>query len=685
MLGTSVACLAQVPADFPQYVVPGHDAPMGTLRALFWHHYQTTRPLAPLWDEWLVNATIWPAREGEQRNASRNRWAATLASRRINEEGYVHTQQHDGPAHAEGWPFPTWMQAGGIGWHFRPLGVAGYEAPIVAPDGWQLVGAESQSVNERGWLVELTQPLATAQSPPFSMEASRAPWLRINWWAEGLEGGSCYVEWTTAEHPEFSPSRRVAFAPANTEGVERGPESRTMIPLYRNAEWRGTITGLRIGFENKQPAKVVIHSIHTASDTRHNVNNLNFVRGCHDYFLWTRDVSFLRDQIGRIRRAMRYVETEFQTREKKCIYTTWPGHEGRSGVRWADGQKSILPGEGVGSNYWDLLPFGGYDALATIYYYDALLDLADLEEIIANNREWDIPNESAYAPSDLRKHAAEVKQEYGKRFWNAKTGRFGTMDLEGKLYDYGFTFLNNEAVCFGIATVPQAESIYRWMAGERIVEGDTSTGADIYHWRFGPRSTTLRNTDYYFWGWSAPEGIAWGDQVQDGGAVLGWTHYDLMMRLNASGPDSAAERLSEIAAWYDDVTAAGGYREYYAADRSRGSLQGGGTAGGLGLDCEFFESVLATQPMLYGFLGFKPTVNGFSIDPQLPADWPALTITNIHLHDYVLTVTANRDGTIDIEGTGPADRELVVESGSKVQLGNVKGVRAKLEQVKHDR
>jgi len=40
-----------------------------------------------------------------------------------NAEGYVHSQQHDGPAHAEGWPFPLWSQAGGIGWHFAPIGV----------------------------------------------------------------------------------------------------------------------------------------------------------------------------------------------------------------------------------------------------------------------------------------------------------------------------------------------------------------------------------------------------------------------------------------------------------------------------------------------------------------------------------------------------------------------------------
>ena len=108
-------------------------------------------------------------------------------------------------------------------------------------------------------------------------------------------------------------------------------------------------------------------------------------------------------------------------------------------------------------------------------------------------------------------------REYGtRRFWNPTTQRFGTVDLDGNIHDYGFTFLNNEAVTHGFATREQAAAIHAWLAGARTVEGDTSTGADIYRWRFGPRSTTKRNVEYYFWGWSNPERIAWGYQVQDG-------------------------------------------------------------------------------------------------------------------------------------------------------------------------
>jgi len=343
------------------------------------------------------------------------------------------------------------------------------------------------------------------------------------------------------------------------------------------------------------------------------------------------------------------------------VYTTWPGHEGRSGVRWVDGKKMIVRGEGIGSNYWDLLPFGGEDALATIYYYDAVLDLAELEEQIAAHPEWNIAvGADAFNAADLRRHADEVRAYGRKRFWNERTGRFGTVDLGGVLHDYGFTFLNNEAVYYGFASPEQAASIHAWLAGQRTVEGDTSTGPDIYHWRFGPRSTTKRNIDYYFWGWSAPESIPFGYQVQDGGAVLGFSFHDLMARLMTAGPDDAVKRLSEICTWFDETQAAGGYRAYYS-DPKRGTLQGGGPPGGLGLDREFFESILVPQVMLYGFLGFKPTVSGCEIAPRLPAAWPSLTVTRIRLHEHVLDILV-QGKSIQVTDHGPREGALEIKA-----------------------
>jgi Glycosyl hydrolase family 65, C-terminal domain len=675
-----------IPDDFPTFTIPGHEKEMASLRALYWKHYEPAGPLIPLWDEWMSSATLWPALgSGSELDKMRRRWATAFSGRILNAEGYVLTEQHDGPAHAEGWPFPRWMDVGGTGWHFRGTGIPGYDAPLVTPANWEVTGGKNGDVNEKGWVVELDpreilpspHPTgrgikgegfsSTIRTPPFSLDAKKAPWLRINWWAAGLDGADCHVEWTTKDQPEFTPENRAYFSPAlSSDPKASAPntslrETRTMIPLYRLPTWKGTITSLRFQFANIGPAHLVIKSIHTACDTRQTVNNPNFIRGCRHYFLWTRDLTFLRSQIGRMRTAMRFMMSEFDTRQRKCVFTTWPGHEGRSGVRISpDGKKSVLPGEGIGGNYWDILPFGGEDALATIYYYDSVLGLAELEEDIIKHPEWCVARGAdAFDPNDLRHHASEVRDYGTHRFWNEKTGRFGTVDLDGVLHDYGFTFLNNEAICFGFAIPGQAQSIRDWISGRRIVSGDSATAADIYHWSFGPRSTTRRNIDYYFWGWSAPESVPWGYQVQDGGAVLGFSYHDLMSRLQIEGPDSAWLRLKEILAWFDETQAAGGYREYYK-DPSRGTMQGANVPGGLGLDKEFFESILPPQIMIYGFLGLRPTADGFAIAPHLPKEWPSLSVSRIHLHDKVLDIAVH-DKSISLTGISPGPDAIVAE------------------------
>ena len=183
-----------VPDDFPRFDVPGFEKEMTSLRSLFWLHYEPAGPLIPLWDEWMPMSTLWPAREGDEASGMRARWATALARRMMNAEGYIHTEQHDGPAHAEGWPFPKWNDAGGMGWHFRGTGIPAYEAPLVTPEGWNLKGVEKGEINEKGWAIRLAEPGATLQPPGFSINARQSPWLRINWWATGLEGANCFVE-----------------------------------------------------------------------------------------------------------------------------------------------------------------------------------------------------------------------------------------------------------------------------------------------------------------------------------------------------------------------------------------------------------------------------------------------------------------------------------------------------------
>lgn len=653
-----------IPDDFPRFQVPGYEKTMQSLRELHWLHYPGAGPKATLWDEWLSAPGLWPATfHVNLSNVMREQWSRVLSERIMDPEGYVATHQHASIAHQLGWPFPFWNQGqGGYGWHFSfkdTVGPPWRTDRLSTRAGWTLTGAEDAGIGEEGWSLKLTASNAALTAPARTIDSFQSPFIQLRWRAVGLGSGQPYLEWRTKGQPAFSPEQRIYFAPVESASTMHY----TMIPCYRHPRWKGQeIAQLRIGFGNPQPgAQVVVQALFTQYDTRHNINSQNFVRGCATYFWWTRDLEFLRRNINRMRLALRYVMTEHQALERKVVFTDWVGHDGRAGIqRNPDDSKRLLYGVGIGNNYWDLLPFGHLDSYATIHYYDALRYMAQIEEEIAAHPEWDVPRGVlSFTPQFLRRHAAEVKAAGNRMFWNAKTGRFTAgVDADGKMHDYGFTFVNCEAIAYDFATPAHARSILQWLSGERIVEGDTAKGADIYHWRFAPRATTRRNLEYYGWFWSAPEAIPWGGQVQDGGAVLGFSYHDLMARLKVRGPDDAWRRLQEIVRWFDEVQAAGGYRAYYNGQRE-GTLQGGGTAGGLGLDQEFFESVLVPQTMLRGFLGFEPAADGFRLNPQLPQEWTSLAIDRIRWQNLILTIRADRQ-SIEVRKEGVSEKPCFI-------------------------
>lgn len=676
---------------FPEFIVPGHEAQMEQLRELFRLHH-SPRSRCSLWDAWLPMSVLWPAIGAEESaDAMRAFYRESLLTRPIDEEGYVSTRQHRGLAHSEGWPFPLWTQAGGIGWHFSLAGDAygqQHGARLATSlDGWELAGIENRGIDpRRGLTLALGETQATLTTPAVDVDTFVSPFVRLEWAFRGMASDARpYLAWTSAEEPQFDAGRRVFFkSPSAEEGL-----AYSNVRMYDHPLWTGRFTRLRIGFENSGPAEVTVKSLITAVDSRHPTNNSVFVQACCDYFNWTGDGAFLRESLPRMRSAVAYSIREFATRENGCVLVPWIGHCGRTGfVTLPGGGKKLFNGRGVGNNYWDLLPFGHKDCLATIYLYAALCRMADLERKIESHPEWSLPGpEAEWSAAALRRHVEDIRARAGKVFWNENTGRFAAcIDADGAKHDYGYTFLNLEAIFYGFADPAQARSILDWVGGARTVEGDTAAGEDIYHWRFAPRASTRRNVDWYMWVWHRPESIPWGGQVQDGGAVLGFSYHDLATRIQTLGPDDAWRRLQAILDWFAEVRAEGGYRAYYARP-GRGTLQGGGTPGGLGLDHEFMESVLVPQIMVYGFLGFRPSGDGFALRPQLPADWPSLAVTRIHVQNQVIDVTAAA-GRLTIHcrraGTGPLRVELVPGAWS-VQRRSAAGQAEKAETQSVDR
>lgn len=629
----------------PRFSVPGHEAAIIAVNELFALHQPQAFTTCTLWDAWLPHATLWTGPEPCRR------YRRALLTRRIDDEGYVSMQQHRGMAHSEGWPFPAWQQSEGRGFHFSVDGdvwaIQNFAlAPLTDTTGWEIEGADVIGIDPaRGLQLQATADVVTITTPEFSCDTLVAPFACLEWGAAGLgEDAQPALEWLLEGETDWPTARQAAFRRlTEADGLQYAN-----VPLHRELGYRGRVARYRLRIDQAADSRIDLKSILTAIDTRHPITGPLFVRAASELFLWTRDVEFLRDSIARMRKAMAYTLDEFAVVEQRHVIVPWVGHDGRSGlVPDGMGGTTRRVGLGVGNNYWDLLPFGGHDGLATIYTADALRWMATIEEAIDRHPEWELPAMPGRA-AELTALADQMRADFQERFWDPQKGRFvGWIDVEGTAYDYGFTFVNLEAIAYRMASPEQATAILDWIDGKRIIEGDTSTGRDIYHWRFAPRATTKRNIETYTWPWYRPQDIPWGNQVQDGGAVLGFSYHDLMARLETRGPDDAWQRLREILLWFRDVQNEGGYRAYYAKP-GRGTLQGGGPPGGLGLDREFMESVLVPQVMLDGFLGFAPTADGYTIAPRLPSDWPSLTVRGIHLHGQVLDVTAHADGRVEV-------------------------------------
>lgn len=672
---TIAELMKAVPPDFPRFAFAGHDEQADLLTHYLWHHFhhRLGNGLTLFNQEYLLTSDIWlgNARPRGSDQPIQEVHRSMLLGMQMDDEGYVLTNQHFSHAHDYGWPFPLWTQSDNhpdrvkgqtFGWHFQPLDkVPGWAGDALRHWGrdeyagekaaslWELHNLRSLGIQDNRWRLEATGPSPTMVTPQgYSIDAFNAPYLQLRWMRAGGPKAHVlpYVEWLCEGDSEFGSDRRVYFRPEKTP--LSGDFYHSIVTMYRHRKWTGRIERIRICLApGESEGKFEIDSFFTAYDTRHTINNPIFILASARYFSWTGDLDFLRRQINRMRLALRYQQTVMGGLERNHIRNPWPGHDGLAGfTRGSDGKVTIRGGHGIGNNYWDLMPFGWDDLYATNQYYAATVAMADIERAIEEHPGWDMPLGAVKMnPRRLREHAADVKRTANELFWNSDTGRFyASIDKEGRRYDYGYTFLNLDAIWYGLATDEHARSIMDWISGKRLVQGDTSQGQDIYQWRFGPRATTLRNVDWYGQGWHAPESIPWGGQVQDGGAVLGFSFYDLWARLRVLGPEDCWQRLVAILEWEKEVHAEGGYRKYYEGGKRGSTLQGGGTAGGLGIDYEFYESSLIPSITVYGFLGLEADPNGvLRLRPQLPQSCPQIGLNNLLYRDVRMDMTASND------------------------------------------
>jgi len=102
------------------------------------------------------------------------------------------------------------------------------------------------------------------------------------------------------------------------------------------------------------------------------------------------------------------------------------------------------------SNVWDVVGFGHYDAYSNAFGYRALRNGEALAKAVGDLDTF----------KRCSKAADRIRRAYHDCFFNPQTGWLGGWrSADGQLHDYGFTFVNAVAICFGLVDQAKAEAI----------------------------------------------------------------------------------------------------------------------------------------------------------------------------------------------------------------------------------
>jgi len=322
-----------------------------------------------------------------------------------------------------------------------------------------------------------------------------------------------------------------------------------------------------------------------------------------------------RSMLERLRSAMRYQLTALKGQEGLLVI----------GNRESNGTYNGYP-----TDYWDNFPFGYESAYANTYFYASLREMAELEEALGNTT----------GGERLRGLMSLVHRRFNEVFWDDEKGRYiGCVDSEGGRHDLGFTYINTEAMAYGLADEGKARRIYSWLNGDRIVPGDFSRGEDIYHYIIAPRSTTIpvENTEPFWW-YSINGAISIGpggranydDHLENGGIIFYTSFYDLMSRLRFVSADDALKRLDAI------------MREFHRDQLRRDPPNSKGVAWKLGVIGEFPESGLVPSFPVHGFLGAEARADGLHLQPHLPSNLSWMGVRDLFFRGkrYTINVTS---------------------------------------------
>ena len=594
--------------------------------------------------------------------------------------------------HRMGWPFPTsYNVKGSTSWDFNGESTESAWTSRYSANGEYY---DNENAKLHGGLyttdvegvssVEFTSPINDYTIAYYS------PLLEIDlrmYTADCENIEDIIVSYTSTRSPEWS---SVSVKEKGFIDYEFTPayEHIIFLPMYAEENWASDkecktyINQVRVEIVTKDGTSMSgrfgLNYVRSTFDTRHSNNNSIFVSSLRQDYDYTGDIEFVKQNITKARKAINFYMQMYDETRHLNNQAYLVGHDSDK----TSMDKSKRTAMSLANGYWDISFMTQYDFQSNMYFYKALVDLAYLENILAENGVTvdtaDATIKTAdrsfhhgvsqynYDAATLTEIANAVLTELRKStndidktgFWNEATGRFvgGYSQADGKWYDFGYTMWNLEAIYYGIATDAQAKSIMDWISGARTVEQDKhgSQGQDIYFFQFAPRVNTyseedLTDNSIFNGSYENSECVYGETQVQNGGAIMYVSFFDLMARVDTYGANDAYARLSTIKDWYMDIydyyvhsenynknpdrfywdyyegaqwdADGDGKGDYYPLQNGiKGTAERGGDAGGIiGIDGEFLESFLMVSAIPYGFFGIDTTGgNTLKIQPSLP-------------------------------------------------------------------
>ena len=323
------------------------------------------------------------------------------------------------------------------------------------------------------------------------------------------------------------------------------------------------------------------------------------------------------------------------------------------------------------SNYWDNLCFGGYDGYSNALFYNTLHSMAGIYRMLGGDY--------IAKAEELEALAVTVKEKFNELYWSEETGRYiACIDSDGRRVDYGLTFHNFEIMKYGLADADKAKSIFDWIDGDRIIEGEDRTGADILSYaklyekvhrrealeiakkglRLAAVSNTIaiNNTENRKLGiawWHGPAGInvwgsaAYGSHLENGGYIFYPVFYELLARTEYEGAQSTTNRLYDISLMYEYnrlVTDA-------AVSGSTNWLEG--------LIGEFPESGLVPTTYLYSLAGVSAEYDGLHLSPAFNDVYEYMGVRETKYNGLRYDIKVNRDASCTLTALdGAMDMKL---------------------------